>query len=355
MSSAKATVDFLGDDKKLQSTIDGIGGSVKKLEGTFTAAFKAGAAIFTTEKIISFGKAALQAAGQTEQFKTRFEEINDSVTRLQAAIGSVLIPALESIVPILDKIAAAFDGVDESGTHWTMRLEKNIAVLIADFQDAFNRSHFSGLDILATYQSTLPLNDPGARVIQAQQNAAADAARRQQQQNEVGIGARNARNRIINAPGFGGVNMPLFLGDMGSRLQDRFALLGGNEGREGRLAAIEKTFDIATKFGEFFGGGGAAGGQALGGMAGKELGGGIAEALKESGVFEGGGGGFQSGIEDLSSLFNRIQSSAASTQEQEIKKVATNTEKTSTFAEKTAKATEGLLEKFKDGIAATFS
>lgn len=326
---AEAVVDFIGKDDKLTRTLDEIGGRVNKLESLFSKAFKVGIGLFSANHILKFGKSVLRAAADTEEFAERFDAVNKSVMNLKANIGSYLLPALESIVPVIDKIAAAFDKTSDSGGGWITRLQRNMAVLMGDVMNAFNKENqFLGIESGAAFDGGSDWTNPEGMKTKTKADYQAAA----QKANAAAM--RESNDAVARF-----------------RLRRR-QMMEDQKGMQFEIA--DNPFSHAIKHFDV----GKALGNALvktstwGADLGKALGDTAGGAIKESGVFKPDGKGFKSSVEGLDSLFNRIQGSAASTpEEKELQKVSTNTKQSATLLERVAKATEGMGEKMKEGLA----
>jgi hypothetical protein len=117
--AAEAQVDFIGKDAGLQAQLDKVEKSTNKLGKVF----KSGISLFSAEKVMSWGKAVFNAAGQTEEFKGRFDRINEVVGDLQVSLAGPLYAAIEGLLPGIEAITEAMTGW-EIGEDITYRIER---------------------------------------------------------------------------------------------------------------------------------------------------------------------------------------------------------------------------------------
>lgn len=106
--AADAEINLIGKEN-VSAAISRVEGQIAGLGTKLGGALSAGLALFSTQKIVNFGKMLLRATGESDKFKDRFVEMNKSVTELKVQLGAPILSALEGIAPIVDQIAKNFE------------------------------------------------------------------------------------------------------------------------------------------------------------------------------------------------------------------------------------------------------
>lgn len=318
--AAEAVVDFIGEDKKLLATLQGIEKNVKGLGGTMSNALKTGLSLFSAEKVLGFGKAAIQAAGATEKYKEKWDGINKSVNELTVAIGGPLIEMIDKLVPSIERITdqlqewgPAIVEAAESGSEAWVSAQRKLAGIIG------------GL---------MPGVSADEAIAEFDRQAADSVKQSQQKANERK--AQREREATFRAPSFDAI-----AGEAGKLFDltpQQKAQRGINQGINSVFGAIGNAGAAAG----LLGGAPAKGGgenpflAALKEWGGDNLNrikalGGVAEGFAKDAFLRDPGDAnpeeaSQARFTDLKGLFNQIQQAAASSPElDEAKKVATNT------------------------------
>ena len=95
---AEAKVDFVGSTQSLDSTLARIEKNVQGLSGKLTGALGAVTALFSVEKLKTWGTQILNVAAQSDEFKGRVEGIWGALEAVQLSIAEYLIPILETTI-----------------------------------------------------------------------------------------------------------------------------------------------------------------------------------------------------------------------------------------------------------------
>jgi hypothetical protein len=342
--AAEAVVNFIGEDKKLLATLQGIEKNVQGLGGTMSNAFKTGLSLFSAEKVLGFGKAAIAAAAGTEKYREKWEGVNKSVNGLMAAVGGPLIDMIDKLVPSIERITekitewgpAIVEAAEQGGEAW-VGAQRTLAGVIGGLMPGVSKE-----DALAEFDRQ---QEDAAK--QAEQRS---KERKQQKEKEAtfkppswdAIKTEGAKlfdltpeqkaQRAINQ----GIN---FVGGaIGGALPQGGMKAAGSGGENPFLSALKEWGN--TQLAKATG---------LGKVAGAFVQDAFSEQDGEAKPKE----AFQSSIVDLKGLFNQIQQSAASTPElQETKKVATNTAAMKLGIDTMVENGTQLLDQMKRGIVA---
>jgi hypothetical protein len=339
------------------------------MSGKLTTGLKGAIGLFSAEKIVGWGKAIFAAAGQTDEFKDRFADINASVSNLQTALAGPLYAAIEGLLPAVDAVAEGMEGWGDNISNWIITFQRATAALVAE-------------NMLAT-PGDMALEEFDRKVRERQgKNAqkrwenspeykANDALVKKQEQAEVfGTPEYAEQQKSINELKQRGKDIDARMRALALDNLKKFASNADFSGKTTFIDKNSKWFGNSTGFAVPQGGRGR--GMISGeGISVPDLGNIIKETFRDIGagvagvnnapgkvgsavgdVVAGAENPFKSGIEDFGSLVRRIQGGAASDAEDAAKKTAAATQKTVPLTERVAKATEGMWDAIKGGLPA---
>jgi hypothetical protein len=354
--SAEAVVDFIGEDKKLLSTLQGIEKRVQGMGSGIGSALKAGMGLIAVDKIKEIGAAAIQAAAQTDKYKEKWKGVSDTVNDLLVAIGGPLIDAMEKLIPIAEQLTAKLeewgpaiaDAANAGAEAWT-NAQRKIAGAVGALMPGVSYE-----DAVDEFDRQIADADRAAkrRSDERKQKAAQEATFKAPTWENVST----EFNRMI-APDPGRVAFNQTFRGIGGMMGGAAGMMAKPAGGSGDLLdsigkSVMSGFKGLANSNLGLNIQGAAGG--LDKFAGKGLNEFLGEFTDKEKEDE--PQAFSAGIEDLRGLFSRVQSGAASTPElDEAKKTANNTKAMQTGISSLVTQGQQLLTAVTKGIPSVLS